>query len=154
MRIFSWMGKYVEYFQSFYPETKRFKKDGAELRFAIANRQGRVSATSTVLPIWVSDSFKPVRARLIGEKTELLPGIYIVSKPDIGVEYGFKRFMVGRGELEMIPFNEKHHFGISSSSNCLCLRKTGWLFWKNAKIGNICPGSAWGILGVIWKFGK
>ena len=78
--------------------------------FSFGNQQGRVSAPSTVLPIWVADSFKPVRVRLIEGKTELLPGTDIVRKLDIRVEFGSKRFIVGRGELEMMTFNEKYHW--------------------------------------------
>ena len=62
---FSWLIKYDEYLGIFYPRTKLFKTKEGELGFAFWNQQGRVSVTSTVMPIWVSDSFKPVRARLI-----------------------------------------------------------------------------------------
>ena len=65
---FSLLSKYDEYLGSFYPKTKLFKTKEKELRFAFGNQQGRVSVTSTVVPIWVSDSFKPVRVRLIERK--------------------------------------------------------------------------------------
>ena len=79
------------------------------MRFVFGNQQGRASVTSTVLPIRMEDSFKPVRARLIEGKTELLLGMDIISKIDIRVEFGSNRFMGGRGELETMTFNEKHH---------------------------------------------
>ena len=51
-----------------------------------------------------------MRLRLIEGKTGLLPGIDIISALDIGVEFGRKRFRVGRWELEMMTFSEKHHW--------------------------------------------
>ena len=80
------------------------------MRFAPGTQQGRVSVTSTVLPIWVAYAFKPLRARLIEGEAELLLGKYIVSKLDIRVEFGSKLFRVGRGELRMMTFNEKHRW--------------------------------------------
>ena len=80
------------------------------MRFAFGNQQGRVPVTSTGLPFFVTDSFKPARARLIEGETELLPGLDIVIELDIAVEYGIKRFMFGRAEVEMTTFNEKHHW--------------------------------------------
>ena len=55
-------------------------------------------------------SFKPATVRLIEGKTELLPGLDIVSKLYIGVEFGRNRFRAGRGELGMMTFNEKRHW--------------------------------------------
>ena len=66
--IFSWLGKYVEYLQSSCPKAKLFKKDGQVLRFVFWNQQGRESVTSTLLPIWVANSFKHLRVGLIGGK--------------------------------------------------------------------------------------
>ena len=80
------------------------------MRFAFWNQQGRASGNSTVVPIWAEDSFKPAMVRLIEGKTELLSGLDIISKLDIGVEFGRRRFRVGRGELEMLTFNEKLHW--------------------------------------------
>ena len=65
---------------------------------------------STVLPIWVTDSFKPAGAWLIEGETELLPGLDIVRKLYITVDFGGDHFTVGRGELEMVTYNEKHHW--------------------------------------------
>ena len=101
--------KNVEYLGRFYQKAKLFKKKEEESRFALGNQQGRAPVTSAVLPIWVSDSFKPVRARLIEGKTELLSRIDIVRELDIRARCGIKQFAVGRGELEMMTFNEKHH---------------------------------------------
>ena len=109
--------------------------------------------TSTVLPIWVADSFKPVRVRLIEEKTELLPGLDIIRTLDIGVEFGRKRFRVGRGELEMMAFNEKHHWVFHLPPTACDYAKLGDYFGKceNRKLR---PSKRRGILGVIWKFGR
>ena len=41
---------------------------------------------------------------------ELLSGLDIISKLDIRVRFGSKQFRVGRCELEMMTFNEKHHW--------------------------------------------
>ena len=92
------------------PKTKLFKTKENDLGFAFGGRQGRVSATSTALPIWATDSFKPVRVSLIEGKTELLSRLDIVRKLDIRAEFGRKRFRAGQGELEMMTFNEKHHW--------------------------------------------
>ena len=43
--------------------------------------------------------------------------------------------------------------GISSSSNCLFLRKAGRIFGKIAEIANGGPASA-GFFRIIWKSGK
>ena len=67
-----------------------------------------MSITSTVLPIWATDSFKPVRVRLIGGKTELHSGLDIVRELDITVGFGSDHFRVGQGELAMMTYNEKH----------------------------------------------
>ena len=74
---------------------------------AFWNQQGRASATSTSIPIWVADSFKPARVRLIEGKAELLLALDIVRKLDI-VDFGIELFRAGRGELEMMTFNAKH----------------------------------------------
>ena len=83
LRSFSWLRKYSAYLKSFGPKAKLFKTKGKELRFAPWNQQGRLSVTSTGLPISVTDSFNPVRFILIEGKTELLPGLDIIRKLDI-----------------------------------------------------------------------
>ena len=59
---------------------------------------------STVLPIWVTDPFKPVRTRLIEGEAELLSGLDIVRKLDIRARFGSNQFRVWRCELEMGTF--------------------------------------------------
>ena len=69
-----------------------------------------MSATSTVIPICVLGTFKPARVRLIEGEKELLLCLDIIRKLDITVEFGRNQFTVGMGELEMMTYNEKHHF--------------------------------------------
>ena len=76
------------------------------------NPHGRVSVKSTVLPIWTTDSFRPARVRLIDGMAELLLGLDIVMKLDITVVFGIDHFRVGQGELEMMTYNEKHHWAL------------------------------------------
>ena len=95
---------------SFYPKTKLVGAKEKELRFLLGDQKERASVASTVLPIWVNDSFKPSRIRLITGKTELLPGLGIVKKLDIGVCFGRDRAQVGQGEWGMMTFNEKHYW--------------------------------------------
>ena len=75
---FSRLGKYAEYSRSFRPKPKLAQTKEKELRFAFGNQKGLVSVASTVLPICVNGSFKPVRIRLIDGKTEFPPGLDIV----------------------------------------------------------------------------
>ena len=75
LRIFSRLGKYAEYLRSFPPKTKLAETKENELGLAFWNQQGRVSVTSTALPMWVNGSFKPARIRLIDGETELLHGL-------------------------------------------------------------------------------
>ena len=98
--------------------------------FAFGNQQGRASLTSTVLPIWVTDSFKRARVRLIEGGTELLPGLDIVGKLDIVVEFGIERFRFGRGELEMMTFNEKRHWVFPLVPTSCDYAKVGDYFWE------------------------
>ena len=67
-----------------------------ELGFAFSHQQGRASVEITVLHIWVNDSFKPVRIRLITGKTESLLGLDIIKLLDIRVCFGSDRFQVDR----------------------------------------------------------
>ena len=54
---------------------------------------------SAVLPIWITDTFIPVRARLIDGMAELLLGLYIIRKLYITVVFGSNQFRVGHGEI-------------------------------------------------------
>ena len=65
---------------------------------------------STVIPICVLDTFKPVSARLIEGETELLLGLDIIRELDITVEFGSDHFRIGQVELEMMTYNGKHHW--------------------------------------------
>ena len=103
------------------------------MRFAFVNRQGRLSVTSTVLPIWVAGSFKPVRVGLIEGETELLSGMDIVSELDIRVRFGIKQFRVGWWELEMMTFNEKRHWAFPLCPTACAYAKLGDYFGKMQK---------------------
>ena len=58
-----------------------------------------MSLQSTVLPIWITDSFRPTRVRLVEGKTELLLRLDIVKKLDITVVFGSDHFRVGQGGI-------------------------------------------------------
>ena len=47
---------------------------------------------------------------MIDGMTELLLGLDIARKLDITVVFGSDHFMDGQGELEMMTYNEKHHW--------------------------------------------
>ena len=79
------------------------------MEFVFWNQQGQASVVSTVIPIWVLDTFKPVRVRLIEGETELLLGLDIVRKLETAVAFGSDHFMVGQCELEMMTYNGKRH---------------------------------------------
>ena len=68
-----------------------------DLGFAFRNHQGRTSAASTVLHIWVNGSFRPARVRLIRGKAELLPGTHIIKKLGVQVCFGGDRLKFGQG---------------------------------------------------------
>ena len=95
---FSWLSRYVEYLKIFFPKRNCLKRTNRRWNLFFGNQQARVSAMSTVLPIWVTDSFKPVRARTIEGATELLLGLDIIGKLDITVEFGSDHFMDGQGD--------------------------------------------------------
>ena len=91
---------------------------------------------SAILPILADDSFKPVRIRLIAGKAELLPGLYIIKKLDIGICIGSDRFQVGQGEWIMVTFNgERRRVFPLVPTACPCKKSDGY-FGKlpNAKI--------------------
>ena len=102
--------RYVEYLRSFYAKDNLVRTREKELRFALANHQGRTSCASTVLPIWANGTFRPVRVRLIRGKSELLSGMHIVKKPGVAVCFRGDRFKVGQVECDMVTFNENHHW--------------------------------------------
>ena len=70
------------------PQINIIQKGGKPVKLVFGYAHGRVSVQSTVLPIWIADSFRPVRARQIEGKTELLLGLDIVKKLDISVVFG------------------------------------------------------------------
>ena len=80
------------------------------LKFVFGNAQGRVSAKSAVLPIWITYSFRPVRVRRIDGMTELLLCLDIIRKLDITVVFGRNQLRVRQGESEMVTYNGKHHW--------------------------------------------
>ena len=79
------------------------------LNLFFANSHGGVSVKGAALPIWITDSFRPARVRLIPGMTELRLGLDIVRELDISVVFGGDHFRVGQGELEMMTYNGKHH---------------------------------------------
>ena len=88
---------------------------------------------STAIPIWVLDTFKPVRARLIVGETELLPRMDIIRKIDITVEFGCDHFRVGQGELGMMTYNEKHLLVFPLVPTACAYAKLGEYFGKLRK---------------------
>ena len=102
--------------------------------------------TSTVLPIWVTDSFKPARAGLIGGETDLLHGLDIVRKLDTRVRFGSNQFRIGRGELGMMTFNEKHHWVSDLVATACAYAKLDEYFGKLQKL-QMAPLQAHGDFG-------
>ena len=66
-------------------------------KFVFGNPKGRVSAKSEAMSIWITDSFRPARVRLIGGTTELLLGLDIIRILDITVVFGSDHLRVGQG---------------------------------------------------------
>ena len=85
---FSCVCRYVEYLGVFCHKTTLYKKGAKPLKLVFGNAHGRVSVQGAVLPIWITDSFRPERVRLLVGKTELLLGLDIVKKLDISVVFG------------------------------------------------------------------
>ena len=73
----------------------------------IRNQPGRAPLTSTVPPICVTDSFKPVGLDQY-RGAELLLCLDIVRGLDITAKFGIDHFRAGQGELDMVTYNEKH----------------------------------------------
>ena len=71
-----------------------------ELRFAFWGHQGWAPVARPILHIRVNGSFKPVLIRLITGKKEILSGLAIIKKLDIGVCFGSDRPRVGQGDVE------------------------------------------------------
>ena len=105
--------------------------------FAFGNQQWRASVKSTTFPIWAEDSSRPARGRLIESNTELFPGMGIVSKLDIRVEFGSNRLIDGWCKLEMMTFREKRRFVFSLAPTAFDYAKLGAYFGKckNRKLG-------------------
>ena len=117
------------------------------------NPHGRVSLKSTVVPIWITDTLRPVRARLIEGMAELLLGLDIVRKLDITVVFGRNHFRAGHGELEMMTYNEKNHWVFPLVPTACAYAKLNDYFWKMQR-GKLRFCRYRVILGIIWKFGK
>ena len=71
--------------------------------------------------------------RLIEGETELPLGLDIVRKRDIRVRFGSIQLMVGRGELEMMTFNEKHRLVFHLVPTACDYAKLGGYFGKLQK---------------------
>ena len=89
--------------KDFAQKTKLYKMAKIS-KVCFGNSNGRVSLQSTVLPIWITDSFRPARLRSVGGKTELLLGLDIVKKK-ISVVFGSDHSRVRQGELETMTYN-------------------------------------------------
>ena len=122
---------YGEYVESFYPKSKLFKSnEEPKIKFAFRKPHGRVSVKSTVLPIWITDSFRPAMVRLIDGMSELLLGLDIIRKLDITVVFDSDHFRVGQGELEMMTYNWKHHWVFPLVPTACAYAKLNDYFWK------------------------
>ena len=137
---FSWLNRYFEYLGSFHPE-ENYLKGCKPVKFVFGNSHGRASLQIAVLPIWTMDSFRPAWVRSIEGKTELLLGLDIVKELDITVVFGSDHFMVGQGELEMVTYNEKHHWVFPLVPTACAYTKLNDCMYME-------------ILGIIWKCGK
>merc|ERR1712112_14123 len=100
------------------------------LKFVFGNAHGRVPVKSTVLPIWITDSFRPVRARLIDGVAEFLICLEIIRKLDITVVFGSNQFGAGQGESEMMTYNEKHHWVFPLVPTACAYTKLNDYFWE------------------------
>ena len=108
---------------------------------------------STVLPICPTDPFKPARAMLGGGKTELLLGLDIIRKLDITVDFGSDHFRVRQCELEMMTYNEKHHW-VFPLVPTACAYANLSDYFRQIKQGEIEVSQTHGDSGIIWKCGK
>ena len=66
--------------------------------------------TRTVIPVLAIGTFKPARVGLIEGKAELLLGVDIIRELDITLGFGCDQSRVRLCELEMMTYNEKHHW--------------------------------------------
>ena len=108
---------------------------------------------STVLPIWITDSFKPVRVRSIEGETELLTSLDIIRELDISVVvFGTDHFRVGQWELEMMTYNGERRWVFPLVPTAYAYAKLCGYFGEMRKAQIEVP-QAQGILGAIWKFG-
>ena len=92
-------------------------------------------------------------ARLIGGMAELLLRLDIIGKLDITVVFGIDHFTAGQGELEMMTYNEKHHWVLPLVPTACDYTKLNDYFWEMQK-GELRFCRYMGISGIIWKFGK
>ena len=113
-----------------------------------------VFAKSASLPIWITDSFRPARARLVDGMAELLLGIDIVRKLDIALVFGSNQFRIGQWGSEMMTYNGKHRWVFHLVSTACAFDKLDDYFSGSAKSANRSFASAGGFRGAIWKFGK
>ena len=147
LRRYHWLRRYVEYMRSFYPMANLVETRGGDSRFARVGHQGRRSGASTVLPIWVSGPFRPVRVRLIRGKTELLAGAHIVKKLGAHVCFGCDRFKVGQGGWEMMRCNDNRHWVFHLAPTACAYAKLDGYSGKlrKAEIGALqMQGDFWG----------
>ena len=77
----------------------------------------------------------------------------IVSELDIIVKSGRKQLMVGRGELEMMTFNDEHRWVFPLSPTACDYEELDGYFWGMPK-SQLEAMQAQGDFGDIWAFGK
>ena len=70
---------------------------------------------------------------MVDGMTELLRGLDIVRKLDIAVVSESDHFRAGQGELEMMTYNEKHHWVFPLVRTACDYTKLNDYFWKMQK---------------------
>ena len=108
---------------------------------------------STLLPIWITDKFRPVRVRFIGRMAELLLWLDIIRGLDITVVCGSNHFRVGQGELEMMTYNDGNRCVLPLVPTACAYANLNDYFREMQK-GKLRFCRRGGIFGAIWKFGK
>ena len=91
---------------------------------------------------------------MIDGMAELLLGLDIVRKLDITVVFGSDHFAVGQGGLEMMTYNEEHHWVFPLVPTACAYTKLNDYFWKIQKKQIEISQVQGDFGGAIWKFGK
>ena len=88
------------------------------------------SVKSVALPIWITDTSRPVRAGSIDGMAELLQGLGIIRKLDITVIFGTGQFRVGQGGSGMMTYNGKHHWVFPLVPAACAYAKLNDYYWE------------------------